>query len=94
MTANGVTLNYVEIVTCVHGVTTPFARVTMYTKHDLGVGILFATISGVTAGLSYVDRAEQWLRIMATVIALISGIIALYHQLRKHHRRKKLHGDE
>lgn len=44
---------------------------------------IFAAITGAGALVSYVDQIEQWARIMATLIAIASGILALCMQIRR-----------
>ena len=46
-----------------------------------------ATTGAVAA--SYADVIEQYLRMGASAIAIISGIVVIWSVLRKHYKRKK-----
>jgi len=41
------------------------------------------------AAASYADVIEQYLRMGASAIAIISGIVVIWSVLRKHYKRKK-----
>lgn len=49
----------------------------------LGAGLASAVVSGTAGVFTWLDVAEQILRIAGSVVALVAGIVSLYLLLRK-----------
>jgi divalent metal cation (Fe/Co/Zn/Cd) transporter len=59
------------------------------TTNETAKAVGGVVVSAASAIVSHIDHVEQWSRILASWVAIVSGVVVIWSVLHKHIKRRK-----